>query len=300
MQIAHCIISILALAFAANGQADSTVFPPGSRVIGHRGLGANHWPEPENSVLALSLALRAGASAVEFDVQLTDDGQVVLAHDVKIDRMTTGKGCLAEKSFSELRGLWLRDGKGGQQPETVGTLVEALEAIQPFDDPRRAFLADIHIKVYDGFKGDWGGLFNDFCRKTRYAELTQKVLDEVRAKGLTERVLFTSFDRRVLNLIRKLEPRAKVGIISDFRTTHAIKKAIKAGYDAAAVEFQHIDPKEIELAHKNHVAVYAWSPAEEGDIEKLFATYQIDGVISNSVPNALQACERSCYMTLHE
>lgn len=72
-------------------------------VIAHRGsgenLGADASRPTENTVAAVRLGFRAGASIVEVDVQLTRDGQVVVYHDDIIDHAT----CLNTLSFHELR-----------------------------------------------------------------------------------------------------------------------------------------------------------------------------------------------------
>ena len=288
------VLAVLALGMGSVAQADS-------RVIGHRGLGANHSPEPENSVVALATALKDGAGAVEFDVQLSSDGELVLAHDVILDRMTNGKGCVASHDLASLRRLTLRDGNGVERaPYTVDTFHEALNTITPFDNPGREFLANIHIKVYDGVRGDWGGLFNHHCPVTKYAELTRKILDELRLRGLMGRVLLTSFDPRVIDLIRKLEPKAHVGMIALFETHTAVRRAIRMHYDAVALDYQNLSRGEVKQAHRHKIKVYGWSPSNEAVMEKLFAAYQIDGVIADSLPNALQACEKACYSSSHE
>jgi glycerophosphoryl diester phosphodiesterase len=50
------------------------------RVLGHRGAPAPG--RPENSVAAVTAALRQGADGVEIDVWLTADGRLVCAHDL--------------------------------------------------------------------------------------------------------------------------------------------------------------------------------------------------------------------------
>ena len=46
-----------------------------------------------------------GAALVEFDVQLTRDGHVVVIHDPTVDRTTNGRGRVGEMSLVELRAL---------------------------------------------------------------------------------------------------------------------------------------------------------------------------------------------------
>jgi glycerophosphoryl diester phosphodiesterase len=54
-------------------------------IIAHRGDSA---ARPENTLSAFRQALAVGADLVEMDAQLTKDGQVVVLHDVTVNRTT--------------------------------------------------------------------------------------------------------------------------------------------------------------------------------------------------------------------
>lgn len=71
-------------------------------VIGHRG---NRACAPENTIPSLLEAVALGADAVEFDVQVTRDGALVLMHDLTLDRTTDATGPLAARSLADLRGV---------------------------------------------------------------------------------------------------------------------------------------------------------------------------------------------------
>lgn len=60
---------------------------------------------PENTLEGMQRAFSHGADAVEFDLRLTSDGQVVVIHDITVDRTTDGSGAVASKSLSELQEL---------------------------------------------------------------------------------------------------------------------------------------------------------------------------------------------------
>ena len=47
---------------------------------------------PENSLPAFGAALALGADEIELDVWLTKDGQLVVSHDVTLDRISDGTG----------------------------------------------------------------------------------------------------------------------------------------------------------------------------------------------------------------
>ncbi len=68
-------------------------------VIAHRGSSADR---PENTLAAYQRAVEAGAGAIEIDLRLTRDGQLVSLHDARVDRTTNGSGPVAAMSLSEL------------------------------------------------------------------------------------------------------------------------------------------------------------------------------------------------------
>lgn len=83
-------------------------------VIAHRGASAYY---PENTRAAFEAAIELGADMVEFDVQLSRDGEVVVFHDEKISRCTNGRGRISDYTLAELRkldaGSWISGCCGG-------------------------------------------------------------------------------------------------------------------------------------------------------------------------------------------
>lgn len=103
-------------------------FSRGSRpiVLGHRGDSGNY---PENTLLALRQALRAGADGVELDVMRCASGEVVVVHDDDLLRVTQKAPGSAqpvrESTLAELRRFDI--GRG----ERVPTLAEVCEELGP-------------------------------------------------------------------------------------------------------------------------------------------------------------------------
>jgi glycerophosphoryl diester phosphodiesterase len=71
-------------------------------VVGHRGAAAR---APENTAASLRAGIAAGADAVEIDVRLSADGRAVVLHDATLDRTTSGRGPLSQRSWQELSRL---------------------------------------------------------------------------------------------------------------------------------------------------------------------------------------------------
>ena len=93
-------------------------------VIAHRG---EHLHHPENTIAAFAAAVDAGADFFELDVRTTSDGKLVLMHDRNVDRMTGGKGDVANMTFEDLRKLEVGVNLGPGFPGTrIPTFDEAL------------------------------------------------------------------------------------------------------------------------------------------------------------------------------
>ncbi len=79
-------------------------------LLGHRG--ARH-AAPENTFAAFDLALDEGAEGIELDVRLNASGEVMVCHDVTLERVTEGRDrrSLHELSSSECSGVRLGQGE---------------------------------------------------------------------------------------------------------------------------------------------------------------------------------------------
>lgn len=92
-------------------------------VASHRGDWRNF---PENSLEAIDNAIKMGVDIVEIDLQRTKDGVLILMHDPKIDRTTTGKGTISELTYDSIAKTHLKNGCNIRTIHRVPTLEEAL------------------------------------------------------------------------------------------------------------------------------------------------------------------------------
>lgn len=69
-------------------------------VNGHRGYSSRY---PENTLPAFVGAQEAGTHCIEIDIHLTADNQLVVTHDHRIDRVSTGSGFIEQMTLSQLR-----------------------------------------------------------------------------------------------------------------------------------------------------------------------------------------------------
>ena len=94
-------------------------------VVAHRG----DWRyAPENSLQAVEHSIKMGVDIVEVDLQKTKDGVLIIMHDSTLDRTTTGKGKVADKTWEEISQFRLRNGCGIKTVQKIPTLEELLIA----------------------------------------------------------------------------------------------------------------------------------------------------------------------------
>lgn len=151
----------------------------------HRGL---HGKEiPENSLPAFRAAVEAGY-AIELDIQISRDGQVVVFHDASLLRMTGCDRKLQELTLAELKALRL-----AKTEERIPTLAEVLELVAG------------RVPLLVEFKGA--------AVNTGLCEAAAQLLS-----GYNGRYCVESFNPLLLQKLRKCLPAARRGqLYSDFR-----------------------------------------------------------------------------------
>jgi glycerophosphoryl diester phosphodiesterase len=125
----HFAFLLALLLAAASAQAAAP------EIIAHRG--ASH-DAPENTLAAIKLAWEQNADAVEFDVYLSKDGQIVLMHDATTKRTAGVDRKVVDQTLAELQQLDVGSWKDKRfAGERIATLAEALAAIPA---GKRAFI----------------------------------------------------------------------------------------------------------------------------------------------------------------
>lgn len=113
-------VVLLAGTLAAAPTPAGAARPGDLRITAHRGAPAGG--VTENTVPAMRRAVRLKASAVETDVRMTRDGRAVLMHDPTLQRTTTCRGRVAERSLRSLRKR-CRGERGGEQVPTLADVL---------------------------------------------------------------------------------------------------------------------------------------------------------------------------------
>ncbi len=197
-------------------------------VTAHR---AGPKPAPENSLAALRLALAAGADFVELDVQPTADGQVVLAHDRDLRRVTGDPRVVTELRLDEIAALRLREGSApGREP--IPTLEQFLAACD----------GQIRLNVEMKDFGNAGGL-------------ALAVLDVLRRHDFTDRAVVSCFQLAPLRELKKAEPRLPVGKIVSASQGDLTRLPV----DFLSVHQRLVRGGLVGRAHRRGMQVHVWT-----------------------------------------
>lgn len=124
-RLKHLFVLILSLTLfiSCQGQSGKSVNTDKVEVTAHRGDWRHY---ADNTVEGIESCIRMGVGIVEIDVSRTKDGHLILMHDKKVDRTTTGKGRVDSLTLAEVKELFLRNGLGRASGFKVPTLEEAM------------------------------------------------------------------------------------------------------------------------------------------------------------------------------
>lgn len=82
---------------------------------------------PENSIEAFENVLKYTNAIIECDIAVARDGTLIMMHDDKLDRTTTGRGLVKNHTWNELKELNLKDKDGQVTAFKIPTLKQVLE-----------------------------------------------------------------------------------------------------------------------------------------------------------------------------
>lgn len=238
-------------------------------IFAHRGASAHG---PENTLAAFRLAVQQGAPAIELDVKLTADQQVVVMHDATVDRTTDGSGKVSRMTLAEIKSLdagsWFDVAFAG---EPVPTLEEVLAEL-PAD-----LLINIELTNYT----------------TPFDSLVYQVVRLVRRFNAAERVLFSSFFPQNLLRAGRLLPDVPRAILTWPGRAGALMRGWLGNRVAPAILHPFIGDTTEELiqkAHKRNRRVHVWTVNEADDMRRLYAA-GVDGLFTDDPALAIRLRE---------
>ncbi|MEF3307557.1 glycerophosphodiester phosphodiesterase family protein [Paenibacillus sp. GYB004] len=224
-------------------------------VVGHRGAAGD---APENTLGSFALAVEQGADAVELDVHLSKDGSIVVCHDAKVNRTTTGRGAIAELLTRELKqldaGMWHSDRYAG---ERLPLLEEVFDLLPP------AVGVNVEMKVDS-------------------PELRDGLLRLLRERSMLERVFVSSFHHGGLTRMKQEEPGLRIGLLVDKKPIMPEEAMRKYGVELYSMHPHHklVNRQWMEQANRLGIRVYPWTVNKVPRMAELIAL-GVSGIITD-------------------
>ncbi len=228
-------------------------------VVAHRGFSGS---APENTLAAFQKAVEAGADAIELDVRLSADGEIVVIHDDALDRTTNGKGKVAAYSLLELKRLDAGSWFGTQfSGERIPTLKEVLELTKG-----RSLL---NIELKSGGPGSYA-----------ITDLADRSLQAVQQAGMLHQVLFSSFDPSGLERIQQRNPAIPTALVLNQLWT--FPRDVTGGKSFTMLNGRKsvVNSVNISRAHQEGIKIMVWTLNDEKEMEE-FIALGVDGIITN-------------------
>ncbi|GAA4839573.1 glycerophosphodiester phosphodiesterase [Paenibacillus vulneris] len=225
-------------------------------IIAHRGAKGH---APENTLGAFRLGVEQGCEAIELDVHLSADGEIIVCHDETLNRTTNGTGKIIDKTLAEIQALdagsWHSEVYRGEKVPTLGEV---------FDLVPDSIMINVEVKnSYDG-------------------RMDRKLVEFLRERSLFDRVVVSSFDHKCLCAIKRLEPKVKIGLLYQLRLADAAAYAKTLGVDVYSLhpDYRIVDKEDVEKADRAGIQVYPYTANDEKDLRALM-DLGVSGIITD-------------------
>lgn len=246
-------------------------------VVAHRGASGY---APENTMAAIKKAITMGVDMIEIDVQLSKDNEVVLMHDLTVDRTTNGKGKVRDLYLEEIKkldaGKWFSSEFSG---EKVPTLEEVIQAIN----------------------GQCKLLIEVKRVKSKKLEIENKIVQLINKYNAYNWCIVQSFETQVIKNIQALDKsiechklvtmnisvlplhidsRIKTGTIYKYKTVQSINPY-----------FKMLNKRKVNKIHSRGQKIITWTVNEPEDMKRMIEM-GVDGIITNYPDRLIQLLKK--------
>jgi glycerophosphoryl diester phosphodiesterase len=216
------------------------------KLIAHRGARAE---EPENTIRAIKRAFECGADAVEVDVRLSKDGEVMVIHDETLERTTNGVGWIKEKTLEQLRTF---DAGRGERIPKLSDVLSLSEKLG----------VELVVEVKE-------------------EETEEIVIREIIEAGMEAKVIISSFFHPSLLKVKELAPRIKTGVIISSLPVFPVNLALDANANVIFPKYTRLNREFIEEAVEKGIQIYPWTVNTREDLERVLEL-GVDGIVTDN------------------
>jgi len=226
-------------------------------IIAHRGAS---FDAPENTLESVNLAWARQADAVEVDVYLTKDGQIVAFHDYNTKKITGVDRNIVDQTFSELSRLDVGSWKGSKWK---GIRIPKLsDVIKTIPEGKRMF---VEVKCGPEIISELASVFKKSGKKA-------------------DQLVVISFDYEVVKQAKVIFPKIKCFYLSSFKIDEVSGKQVptveelislakEANLDGLNVSYKGLRKQDFfNKVKKAGLELFTWtvnSPMDANDLIKM-------------------------------
>jgi glycerophosphoryl diester phosphodiesterase len=225
---------------------------------------------PENTFASFERAVELGVEAIELDVHLTADGEVVVIHDAELHRTTDGDGLVGQTTLAELKAL---DAGVRFAPEFAGQRIPTLGEVLTW--ARGTCVVDVEIKG-----GPWP-----------YPGIEARVVELIRQHEMVDQTIVISFHHPVVARVKALAPEIATGTLWSCAPIDPVAVARAAGADAIMPQWSYCDAETVERAHAAGLSVNPWETSDPAIVSRLIEL-GVDSICTNHPDVVVGALQR--------
>ena len=248
--------------------------------MAHRGASED---VPEHTLAAYRKAIEDGADALECDVRLTADGELVCVHDWRVNRTSNGRGAVSSLELADLAALDFGSWKGRTADH------EAPERYDPGERSRVLTLTRLLELVVDTERPVQ--LAIETKHPTRWAgQVEERLLEVLRRFGLERPVLpgepspvrVMSFSSRSLRRVQAAAPGLPTVYLMQYVLPRNRDGRLPAGVRIAgpALRIVRANPGYVARLHRAGHEVHVWTVDQPEDVD-LCVRLGVDAIITN-------------------
>lgn len=212
--------------------------------------------EPENTLRAFRIGCESNADAVECDVHLSKNGEIMVFHDNTLDRTSSGKGWIREYTVDELQQF------DAGQGEKIPTLVEVVDLVNQY---RQKLIIEVKVESVE-----------------IALETTEKVAAFVNEHRLASKVIMHSFWHDAVRRFKEICPNIPAAVIMmiGIKPEQMVKLIEDAHADGASIAYDYISPELVALAKGKEYFLDAWVLNDKATFERM-KMLGVNGLITN-------------------
>ena len=218
-------------------------------VIGHRGAMGY---VAENTIPSIEKAIELGVDGIEIDIFKCASGELVVFHDVMLDKLTDLTGKIQEKSLDSLKKAKVL---GAYQIPTLNEVMNLIDG---------RLILNIELKGSETAIPT-NDLLRDYFKKSSWNP---------------SKIIISSFKWDELNLFYNLNKEVPIAVLTDGDPLAALPFARKVKAYAINPKYSLLTKRNSKIIKDEGIKLFPWTVNELDDI-KFMISLGVDGIITN-------------------